>query len=180
MIEIAYWAFALIATAVYAVVRFLIYLKKRKFEVGHELKCFGFFAYILLLSRGVCFPWHSLDGRAVRAVIDFDLMFPPNINLKPFTFVNDFYPGWFINVFGNIILFIPVGIFFPWLTKRINSFAKTVLAGFGFTMIIETLQLFLYDRCSDVDDLILNTLGATIGAGIYFLGRKAFSQRKQK
>ncbi len=177
--EITFWAFALITTAAYAAVRFLIYLKKRKFEIRHELKCFSFFAYILLLSRGVCFPWRSVDGRAVRAVIDPDLMFPPNINLRPFTFVNDFYPGWFVNVFGNIVLFIPVGIFFPWLTKSINSFAKTVLAGFGFTLVIETLQLFLYDRCSDVDDLILNTLGATIGAGIYFLGRKAALNRKQ-
>ena len=43
------------------------------------------------------------------------------------------------------------------------------LAAFGMTLFIELSQLLLYDHGTDIDDLILNTTGAFIGAMIYFL-----------
>ena len=47
-----------------------------------------------------------------------------------------------------------------------------LVGGLGFTCTIEFVQLFLRDRCTDVDDLILNTLGAAIGALVFFAIRK--------
>ncbi|WP_242829764.1 VanZ family protein [Butyrivibrio sp. XPD2006] len=44
-------------------------------------------------------------------------------------------------------------------------------------MLIELSQLLFYDRCSDIDDIILNTAGICIGALIYF---KATSPRIKK
>ena len=58
---------------------------------------------------------------------------------------------------------------------KVDSFKKTVLAGAGFTLFIEATQLFCLGRHTDVDDLILNTIGVAIGAYIVFLIR-----RKQK
>jgi glycopeptide antibiotics resistance protein len=44
-----------------------------------------------------------------------------------------------------------------------------LLAGAGFSLIIEIIQLLFYDRVTDIDDLILNTLGFAAGYGIYVL-----------
>lgn len=84
--------------------------------------------------------------------------------------------GMIFNVFGNIGIFIPVGIFIPALFK--TNFSQTVLRGFFISLIIETVQLPL-PRTSDVDDLILNTAGAAIGYGIYYL-YKRLSQKYNK
>ena len=43
----------------------------------------------------------------------------------------------------------------------------------GFPLFIELSQLPFYDRCSDIDDLILNTVGIFIGALIYFGVKRA-------
>ncbi|MBR5859317.1 MAG: VanZ family protein, partial [Clostridia bacterium] len=45
----------------------------------------------------------------------------------------------------------------------------TIAAGAGVSLLIEILQLPFYDRVSDIDDLLLNTLGFAIGYGIYRL-----------
>ena len=65
-------------------------------------------------------------------------------------------------------MFIPVGIVWPICFKELDSVLKTVFAGAGFTLLIEISQLLFYERCSDIDDLILNTTGVMIGAMIYF------------
>ena len=44
-------------------------------------------------------------------------------------------------------------------------------AGVGFSLCIEILQLPFFDRVTDVDDLILNSIGFLIGYGAYLLVR---------
>lgn len=63
---------------------------------------------------------------------------------------------------GNIIWFVPFGLF----VKRIGrqSFAKTVLFGFCLSLTIEVLQYVFGTGYSELDDLVLNTLGAAVGA----------------
>lgn len=73
-----------------------------------------------------------------------------------------------MNIIGNITMFIPVGIIWPICFKKLDTPAKTILAGFGYSLLIELSQLLLYERLTDIDDLILNTIGVTIGAFIYF------------
>ena len=70
-------------------------------------------------------------------------------------------------------MFIPVGFVWPLVFKKLNTYGKAVSACFLYTLSIEILQLLLYERTSDVDDLILNTAGAAIGAGIWFLIKKS-------
>ena len=59
--------------------------------------------------------------------------------------------------------------------RYLDTIKKTILAGAGFTLLIEVTQLFFLGSHTDVDDLILNTIGVVIGACIVFLIR-----RKQK
>ena len=39
----------------------------------------------------------------------------------------------------------------------------------GCSLLIEILQLPFFDRASDIDDLILNSVGFIVGYGIYLL-----------
>lgn len=92
------------------------------------------------------------------------------INLIPFR--------WGIyDVFGlvmNIVMFIPVGILIPALWKNNTRFKNTVLTGFLFSLLIELSQLFNM-RATDLDDLLMNTLGSAIGYTIYYLLFKKLS-----
>jgi len=72
-----------------------------------------------------------------------------------------------VNLLGNIILFIPLGIFLPNLWNRLHNLWKVLLVTAGIILLVETVQvLTLLGRC-DIDDLILNLLGAAIGYGIW-------------
>ncbi len=42
-----------------------------------------------------------------------------------------------------------------------------ILSGFSISLTIEVIQLITKVGCFDVDDMILNTLGAALGYGIY-------------
>ena len=68
----------------------------------------------------------------------------------------------------NLFLTVPLGIFLRFLFKF--KFGKTMLAGFAFSLLCEITQItglfFIYPapyRIFDVDDLIINTLGAVVG-----------------
>lgn len=76
-----------------------------------------------------------------------------------------------LNVVGNILMFVPMGFFLPLLKKL--SFPKTVLCGFLFSLFIEIAQLPL-DRVSDVDDLILNTVGTVVGFGFFLFAKHLY------
>lgn len=73
----------------------------------------------------------------------------------------------FQNLFGNIILFIPLGIFLPFLSYRYRSLINVVVFAFISSASIETIQFierqFEIYRFVDIDDVILNTLGAILG-----------------
>ena len=75
------------------------------------------------------------------------------------------------NNLGNIALFLPLGILLPLLFRRIHSLKRVVLTAALVSLSIETIQFFSAffgnSRAVDIDDVLLNTLGACIGFGIY-------------
>lgn len=71
------------------------------------------------------------------------------------------------NIAGNMIMFIPTGIVLPVIYKKLDCFWKVVAVGALISLCIEILQLPFPSRASDVDDLILNTLGVAVGYWIY-------------
>lgn len=68
----------------------------------------------------------------------------------------------FTNIFGNILLFMPLGFFLPLIWLNFRKFSRTVIFGAGVSLFIEINQLFNY-RATVTDDLILNTLGVILG-----------------
>ena len=102
------------------------------------------------------------------------------VNLIPFVNMLDYESrrDLLLNLIGNFALFIPTGILTPLLYRQLDSLKKTMLTGFLISLTIEILQLPFAVRTSDVDDLILNTLGCLTGYGILCLIR-CFSGKKK-
>ncbi|ACT01433.1 VanZ family protein [Paenibacillus sp. JDR-2] len=70
---------------------------------------------------------------------------------------------WVKNLFGNIVLFIPLGVCFPLLSRRLFQAARSLAAIIILLFLVESIQLVTKVGSFDVDDIILNTLGACIG-----------------
>ena len=71
------------------------------------------------------------------------------------------------NIFGNLLLFLPMGLYLPCMAKRLRTPGRFAISTFILPVIIETLQLLLRRGCFDIDDLIMNSLGSLIGYGIW-------------
>ena len=78
--------------------------------------------------------------------------------------------GMFLYLFvGNLIWFMPLGFLLPILTK-VRS--RVILWGFLLSLYIEVSQYIFGTGVSEVEDLILNTLGTALGYLCYLLCRK--------
>ena len=73
------------------------------------------------------------------------------------------------NLVGNIVLFFPMGILLPLLFHKVRSFKKIGVISFAISLGLELAQLFGILGNFDVDDLLLNVLGAWLGFGSYLL-----------
>ncbi|NLY09164.1 MAG: VanZ family protein [Tissierellia bacterium] len=70
--------------------------------------------------------------------------------------------------FLNVVMFMPFGFLLPFILNNRLSFLKMTFLGLSFSTLIELSQLTNY-RHTDVDDLIMNTIGAIIGYIFYRL-----------
>lgn len=70
-----------------------------------------------------------------------------------------------LNVVGNILLFVPFGLIISLYVKP-GKFYSPVLISLLVSITIEFVQLNI-GRSFDVDDILLNTIGATFGYLIY-------------
>ena len=76
-----------------------------------------------------------------------------------------------VNLVGNVVMFIPLGMFLPACVKK-SSFWKTLLIGAAVVCLIELLQLVTLLGCCDVDDLLLNLVGVGLGYGLFRLTKR--------
>lgn len=77
-----------------------------------------------------------------------------------------------INLLGNILLFIPAGWMIPMLWKAQRNFFRFFITCAGAIFLVEILQLFTFLGSFDVDDIILNLFGMTLGFIFYHIFRK--------
>ncbi len=97
-------------------------------------------------------------------------------NLVPFKEIWRFLHYWkklgigvvLMNIVGNVAAFVPYGTFLPIFSKRARSFWRTTLLGFDFSLCVELVQLVSKVGSFDVDDLLLNTIGAACGYAVYY------------
>ncbi|MDD6094601.1 MAG: VanZ family protein [Clostridia bacterium] len=67
------------------------------------------------------------------------------------------------NIVGNIVVFMPMGFLLPCIWKKLRRPLKAIAGGFIIILSVEIIQLFSTLGSFDVDDIILNLLGFSVG-----------------
>ena len=147
------WPMIFIATIILVILRLTWLIKnKRKIIIYKEILTLIFLMYVLLLFQVVTYQ---------------DVSFP-GTNYQPLKEILRYKIGstlFYKNVIGNLIMFIPYGFFVAYylkLNKASLIFFLSSIASFS----IELTQLMI-GRVFDIDDIILNVIGAMLGYGLY-------------
>lgn len=96
----------------------------------------------------------------------------PRANLVPFKTIVSYYNAFlhetinsksiYENIFGNLFLFAPFGLALPCLFKQMRSLWKFSLVMLVVLVAVEFVQLITYTGSCDIDDVILNLIGAVL------------------
>ena len=173
MLEFSYLSALLFVSIIWLLVRVYVAAKQKRVSWKREAQLMLVYICIVVVMRFTFFPFFKVDGKIQPLIFDAAQAFPPRINLLPLVYLlnYDVFKEMLINVIGNTTMFIPLGIVWPSVFKKLNSHGKVIGAGVVFSLCIEILQLPFFDRVTDIDDLILNSLGFLIGYGIYLLAK---------
>ena len=149
------WPTLVVLIIIFIIMRVTVYFKgeSRKFILHEELFNLLFLTYMLLLFNLVT----SQDIQAYTGT-----------NLIPFREILRYdigTSGFYKQVIGNIILFIPFGFFVSSYCK-IKNLGTISLVSLLSSFTIEAVQHFI-GRSFDVDDILLNVVGGIIGFLIY-------------
>lgn len=164
---------------------YIIYkIKKQKYNIKKVFIWGLLYTYILTLFSQTVLPYWRYDFDYGELII---LPFGERtLNLIPFKTVYEYLisnnaavSDWgivsFINVLGNMALFMPIGFLISIVYKK--SLKVMLLISGGISLFIEFVQYFI-SRVSDIDDFILNVLGACIGFAIAYLMKRYIKLKK--
>lgn len=122
--------------------------------------------------------WGWDDGLSYRQMLQNNINLTPLLTIRNYLQVvvhrtNDsVLAHCIINLAGNIFLFIPLGYLLPKIFAKQENFFRFFLTCTVSILLVELLQLFTLLGSFDVDDLILNLAGMTIGFIFYHLTKK--------
>lgn len=173
MIRISYTSMVVFISIIWCLVRVVCAIKAKRAAWKREIQLLLVYVCIVVVARFTFFPFSKVNGEIQPLVFESAKAFPFRVNWIPFINLFD-YPEMrdiLINVIGNTAMFIPLGIVWPCVYKGLDTHWKVISAGIGVSLCIEFLQLPFYDRVSDVDDLLLNSLGFIIGYLLYLLAK---------
>ena len=169
MTEISFLCGEVVLAATWLLLRAAVWIRQKRIDWTRELKLLVMYINLAVILRFSFFPFSRADGTVQPLVFDKADVFPFRVNLIPFFNILDYDSkrDLLLNIIGNVGMFIPSGIVLPILYRNLDCLRKVVLAGACMSLCIELLQLPFRVRASDIDDLILNTLGVIIGYGLY-------------
>ena len=152
------WPMIFIFTIIIVSIRLVyIFNNKENFVLHKELLMLCFIIYILLLYYIVTFQDNNYG---TNNFVPFREIFRYDINSKLFL----------KNVIGNVLLFVPFGIFVTYYIKN-DKVYQTLFLSILVSCSIEFAQSVI-GRTADIDDVILNTIGGILGYIIFKFGGK--------
>ena len=180
MIEISFLASEIVFAAIWLFVRGCVWIKQRRLDWKREAILLLMYINLAVIIRFVFFPRTLVDGHVQPLVFETAEMLPLRINLIPLVHLFEYgsVRDMIWNVIGNTAMFIPTGIILPIIYRKMDHFGKVIAAGAFISLCIELMQLPFATRVTDIDDLILNTLGVMIGYGIYSLVKKIKTSKR--
>ncbi len=137
-------------------------------KIVNALTVIFFLIYFLILSQ-ILFFKNVSPGE----ILSPNRELYRGVNIIPFaTVYNYYFSGYFnnslisnINIIGNIIIFIPLGLFIGIYFS--DKILKPTFSVFMISTLVEITQYVFGLGISDVDDIILNTIGGFIGIILY-------------
>ena len=169
--KLYYWPVVICITALWILTRGIVSFRQGRISRKREYQLLPVYICIIVVVRFTFCPFGTVDGQIQPLLFDRTKLLPFWLNLKPFVYLFD-YPTLrdaLLNLIGNIAMFIPLGIIWPSVFRQLDTHGKVLAAGVGYSLLIEIVQLPFFDRVSDIDDLILNSLGFVLGYGIFLL-----------
>ena len=169
MIKISLLTGELCFTVLWILSRGIIWMQQKKVVWKREALLLLMYINLAVLIRFIFYPFFTVNGEVQPLIINMSSLQPLRVNFIPLVNILDYdiKREAAINIIGNISMFIPTGVIMPILYKRLDCFWKVLLAGAGLSFVIEVIQLLFPGSVTDIDDLILNTLGVAVGYGIY-------------
>ena len=116
-------------------------------------------AVVLWVTVGPA-PWRTSGNQIEGGILN------PDAWTAPVTWTT----GYLSEMAFNVALFVPVGLLAALLIAR-RWWPLALLAGLGFTTLIELVQVPEPDRISDPRDLVMNTGGAVLGVLLVLVAR---------
>lgn len=157
------------------IINIVRYRKRKPLSIKRELLLSVFYYYILCVLGVTLFPlilfWDDIYGSYVSVNV-----LPVYTTVKDIIYtcsnspISDFMVRvWIRNILGNLILLFPLGILLPLLWDKFRNIRTATVFGFFTSLSIEVIQLLSMlignrGRAFDIDDIILNTAGAFLGA----------------
>ena len=150
---------ALTCAALWLVIRLAMHAPLRR--CAGEAVFIGYLAVMLYVTFFLPLPARPDDGSLWAAV-----------NVVPARTIvgiyRDYHKLVIWELFGNVAMFVPLGLLLPLLSSRFRRFATTVAVGLSVSVGIELVQLAMLltviaRRSVDIDDVMLNVLGACLG-----------------
>ncbi len=174
MIKLSFLAAQIAFASIWLLLRIWVWRKQRGVNWKREAVLLLMYVNLAVILRFVFFPRALVDGHIQPLVFDKAAVFPLRLNLTPLVhlFVYGSVRDTLWNVVGNTAMFIPTGILLPIVYKKLNGFWKVLAVGALISLCIELLQLPFASRASDIDDILMNTLGVAIGYGIYAIAAR--------
>ena len=151
-------------------------MSKKKAYNRHPFMRFVFVVYLgamlwLLFGRSRGYP----EGMPYREMLRTNVNFTPFLTIRSyyqvvFHHTNDaYYTHCFINLAGNVLLFIPAGWMIPGIWSGHRNFFQFLATCLAAILIIELTQLLTGLGSFDVDDVILNMAGLLVGYLAYII-----------
>ncbi|MBN7773533.1 VanZ family protein [Clostridium aminobutyricum] len=150
-----------------------------KLSIQHIVVVYIFVYYLtgVLSFTGMFTMLKDIVHNSFGIITPKGLHIPPDeINLIPFHWITEGV----LPYIENILLFVPLGLLLPFIWKKYEVLWKTALSGITLSLIIELIQLFNIRRVTDIDDLLMNTLGTLIGWIIFRLSKEPLSKLQDK
>ena len=81
-----------------------------------------------------------------------------------------------VNLVGNIIPFMPIGLLAP-LVFRSISWQKALVLGVVTGLTFEVMEVIFRVGIFDVDDVIMNAIGVLVGYGVFVMSKRRAQPR---
>ena len=129
-----------------------------------------FFSYLIILVAVLFLRKPDGLGNSIDAI---RYRFQDSVNLVPFHTLDSYKSAYlagnmststyYLNIYGNAVLFLPMGLILPCMFKEKLPFFRSLLTIICIIVSFELLQLIFGVGRADIDDVILNFLGALAG-----------------